>query len=244
MKKVALIPARLDSTRLPKKLLLPLAEKPIIVHTYETVERSKLFDAVYVITNSPEISEVLEQYDCNYKLLEKSFETGTDRIAHALDFLPKKYDIVVNVQGDEPKIDMQPIADILSEFEKDSEKKIDLMSLMHPLEKQAEIKNPNNVKVIVNQQNKALYFSRSPIPYLREKNETADYFKHIGVYAFRYEALHLFSKQPQTPLEMAEKIEAIRFLEMGKKIQMLKVKEAGFQIDTQEDYDKAKSEIN
>lgn len=239
MKKIALIPARLNSSRLPKKLLLPLQEKPIIWHTYNRVFSSKLFDKVYVVTNSKEIKEELEKYDTNVIYIDKEFETGTDRIADAyLTLNDKNVEIVVNVQGDEPFINMEPIGEILKTFELDKDKEIDLMSMMVPLKNKDEISNPNNVKVIVDSNDYALYFSRAAIPFDRD-SLGASYLKHVGVYAFRVSALFDFTKTEIAPLEKVEKIEAIRFLEMGKKIKMIKITETGLQIDTLEDYQDA-----
>lgn len=241
MKKLALIPARLDSSRLPNKLLLPLGEYPVIFQTYKRVKESDLFDKVLVVTNSTEIHTALLDLDADSLFIDKEFNTGTDRIADAVTHhLDTHYDVIINVQGDEPFIDMKNIERIIHTFEQDVNKRIDLISLKHKLHHAQDILNPNNVKVITDLEDNAIYFSRSVIPYQPKPTEA---FKHIGVYAFRHRALIDFSSQEQTPLEKLEKIEAIRFIEMGKQMHMLEVEQLGIQIDTAEDYQKAQELI-
>jgi len=237
MKKLALIPARLNSSRLPNKLLLPLGEYPVIFQTYQRVKESKLFDQVLVVTNSSEIQSVLIELDAEVLFIDKEFNTGTDRIADAVkNAIETHFDIIVNVQGDEPFIDMNNIQRIITTFEQDQEEQLDLISLKHKIKNQEDIQNPNNVKVITDMNNNAIYFSRSVIPYQSIPQEA---YKHIGVYAFRHRALIDFSSQEQTPLEKQEKIEAIRFVEMGKRMRMLEVDQLAIQIDTAQDYQKA-----
>ena len=148
-------------------------------------------------------------------------------------------DIIVNVQGDEPFTDRDSLAGVLEVFEEDREKEIDLASLMVRISDEDEINNPNTVKVIVDNRNFALYFSRSAIPFPRAKGDNTIYYKHKGIYAFRKEALMDFYRLPMLPLEATEKIEAIRYLEYGKKIKMVETTASGIEIDTPEDLKRA-----
>ena len=149
-------------------------------------------------------------------------------------------DIVVNVQGDEPFINKEPLADVLEVFKSDIAREVDLASLMIHIEDEEDIQNPNNVKVVVDQQGFALYFSRSVIPYPREKGVGVRYFKHIGIYAFRKHALLDFYSLPMQSLEASEKLEQLRYLEYGKKIKMVETTHVGIGIDTPEDLEKAR----
>jgi 3-deoxy-manno-octulosonate cytidylyltransferase (CMP-KDO synthetase) len=164
--------------------------------------------------------------------------TGSDRIAEAVANLD--VDIIVNVQGDEPFTDRRSLESVLEVFKDDHQKEIDLASLMTRISDWDEIKNPNTVKVVVNKDNFALYFSRSPIPFPRADDLEITYFKHKGIYAFRKEALMDFRRLPMLHLEAAEKIEAIRYLEYGKKIKMVETEASGIEIDTPEDLKRAK----
>jgi len=149
-------------------------------------------------------------------------------------------DIVINVQGDEPFIDEVSLKKLIDVFENDPNKEIDLASLKVQMTEEEEIQNPNNVKVITDQKDFAMYFSRSPIPFSRDQEIKIKYYKHIGVYAFRKSALIDFYYTPKTPLEIAEKIEGIRYLEVGKRIKMVETQSAVVGIDTPEDLEKAK----
>ena len=169
---------------------------------------------------------------------KKEHDCGSDRIAEAVEFMD--IDIVINVQGDEPFTDAASLAKLIKVFKNDHDKSIDLASLMVHITDEDEINNPNTVKVIVDQSNFALYFSRSPIPYPRDKNAGAKYFKHKGVYAFRKEAILDFYKLPMLPLEATEKLEQLRYLEYGKRIRMVETDIQGIEIDTPEDLERAK----
>ena len=169
----------------------------------------------------------------------KEHESGSDRIAEAVQSVD--CDVVVNVQGDEPFTDRESLKKVISVFETDDEKEIDLASLMVHITDPDEIQNSNTVKVIVDQRNFALYFSRSPIPYQRDTTVQTKYYKHKGVYAFRKEALLDFTKLPMKMLEVSEKIECIRYLEFGKKIKMVETDVQGVEIDTPEDLQRAKN---
>jgi 3-deoxy-manno-octulosonate cytidylyltransferase (CMP-KDO synthetase) len=232
-----MIPARYQASRFPAKLMQDLCGKPVIVRTYEAAVKTGLFDAVYVVTDSPIISDVISEMGGEVIMSKNEHQSGSDRIAEAVEDMD--VDIVINVQGDEPFIDAESLGKIIEVFKKDDKKEIDLASLMTPITDWEEISNPNTVKVIVDNQNCALYFSRSPIPYPRDKEVDATYYKHKGIYAFRKRALMDFQRLPMLPLEAKEKIEAIRFLEYGKKIKMVETHVTGIEIDTPEDLERA-----
>jgi 3-deoxy-manno-octulosonate cytidylyltransferase (CMP-KDO synthetase) len=214
-----------------------LQGKPVIVRTYEAAVKTGLFDEVYVVTDSDIISKVISEIGGKVIMSKQKHESGSDRIAEAV--VDMEVDIVINVQGDEPFIDGESLEKIIAVFRKDEKKEIDLASLMTPITDWEEISNPNTVKVIVDNQNCALYFSRSPIPYPRDQEVEATYYKHKGIYAFRKRALMDFQRLPMLPLEAKEKIEAIRFLEYGKKIKMVETHVTGIEIDTPEDLERA-----
>lgn len=233
-----MIPARYAASRFPAKLIQDLAGKPVIVRTYEAAVKTGLFDAVYVVTDSDIIHEAISKEGGLAIMSQKEHDCGSDRIAEAV--MDMDVDIIVNVQGDEPFTDRESLAGVMDVFKSDVDKEIDLASLMVKITDEEEINNPNTVKVIVDNRNFALYFSRSPIPYPRAKGETTVYYKHKGIYAFRKQALMDFQRLPMLPLEATEKIEAIRYLEYGKKIKMVETTVSGIEIDTPEDLKKAK----
>ena len=169
---------------------------------------------------------------------KKEHECGSDRIAEAVEFMD--IDIVINVQGDEPFTEKESLKKLIEVFKDDHEKSIDLASLMVHITDEEEINNPNTVKVVVDQSSFALYFSRNPIPFPRDKNAGAKYYKHKGIYAFRKEAVLDFYRLPMLPLEASEKIECIRYLEYGKRIKMVETDVQGVEIDTPEDLERAK----
>ncbi|MEM8846949.1 MAG: 3-deoxy-manno-octulosonate cytidylyltransferase [Bacteroidota bacterium] len=233
-----MIPARYQASRFPAKLMHDLAGKPVIVRTYEAALATQLFDEVYVVTDSDIIDEAITKAGGKVIRSKQQHESGSDRIAEAVQDM--QVDVVVNVQGDEPFIDKESLAKVIQVFHEDPTKEIDLASIMTPISEWEEISNPNVVKVIVDNANFALYFSRSPIPYPRDENVDAIYYKHKGIYAFRKRALLDFQKLPMLSLEAKEKIEAIRFLEYGKKIKMVETDVSGIGIDTPEDLEKAR----
>lgn len=237
MKVIAMIPARYGASRFPGKLLKDLAGKPVIVRTYESVVATGLFDETYVVTDSAAIETAVKEHKGKVIRSIKEHDCGSDRIAEAAADLD--VDIVVNVQGDEPFTRMEPLRDLIAVFKNDPDKKIDLASLIHPMTNWEDIENPNNVKVVLDTNNCVLYFSRSPIPYPRDKNVETTYFKHIGIYAFRKSALLDFTNLPMQQNEATEKLEGIRFLEYGKKIKMVATPYPVVGIDTPEDLVKA-----
>lgn len=238
MKIIAMIPARYAASRFPGKLMQNLAGKSVIVRTYEATLQSQLFDDVYVVTDSTIIYDEIVANGGKVIMSVKEHESGSDRIAEAVANVD--CDIVVNVQGDEPFTERESLEKVLHVFKDDDAKEIDLASLMVEIEDLEEINNPNTVKVIVDQNNFALYFSRSPIPYPRDKEVNAHYFKHKGIYAFRKQALLDFTNLPMQFLEASEKIECIRYLEYGKRIKMVETTVQGVEIDTPEDLERAK----
>ncbi|WP_323788833.1 3-deoxy-manno-octulosonate cytidylyltransferase [Psychroserpens sp.] len=238
MKIISMIPARYSASRFPGKLMQNLAGKSVIVRTYEATVATQLFDDVYVVTDSDIIYNEIISNGGKAIMSKKEHQSGSDRIAEAVEDLD--VDIVVNVQGDEPFTERESLEKVLKAFKDDDNKEIDLASLMVEIHDWDEISNPNTVKVIVDQNNFALYFSRSPIPYPRDKNVGTRYFKHKGIYAFRKQALLDFYKLPMQFIEATEKIECIRYLEYGKRIKMVETTVEGVEIDTPEDLERAK----
>jgi len=238
MKIIAVIPARYASTRFPAKLMQDLGGKTVISRTYQAALKTGLFDDVFVVTDSDLIYDEIVSNGGKAIMSVKEHESGSDRIAEAVENLD--VDIVVNVQGDEPFINKEPLSDVLEVFKSDMAHEIDLASLMMHITDPQDIENPNNVKVIVDQKNFALYFSRSVIPYPRDKEAGVRYFRHIGIYAFRKHALLDFYRLPMKSLEASEKLEQLRYLEYGKKIKMVETSHVGIGIDTPEDLEKAR----
>jgi 3-deoxy-manno-octulosonate cytidylyltransferase (CMP-KDO synthetase) len=238
MKIIAVIPARYASTRFSAKLMQDLGGKTVILRTYEAAINTHLFDDVFVVTDSDLIYDEIVSHGGKAIRSIKEHESGSDRIAEAVENLD--VDIVINVQGDEPFIDAEPLAKVIEVFRNDLDKKVDLASLMREITNEDDINNPNNVKVVVDQNGFALYFSRSVIPYPREKNVGVRYMQHIGIYAFRKEALLDFYSLPMKSLEASEKLEQLRYLEFGKKIKMVETSHVGIGIDTLEDLEKAR----
>lgn len=238
MKIVAIIPARYASTRFPAKLMQDLGGKTVISRTYEAAVNTRLFDDVFVVTDSELIFDEIVSNGGKAIRSIKEHESGSDRIAEAVAHLD--VDVVVNVQGDEPFINKEPLEKVLEIFRNDTEKSVDLASLMREITNVDDINNPNNVKVVVDQNNFALYFSRSIIPYPREVNVGVRYMQHIGIYAFRKQALLDFYSLPMKSLEASEKLEQLRYLEYGKRIKMVETSHIGIGIDTPEDLEKAR----
>ena len=234
----ALIPARLNSSRLEKKLIKDLDGIPIIVRTYKNIVSTNLFKEVIVVTDADEIVEILKKHNIKFLKSLKSHNTGTDRIAEFADKFNS--DIIVNVQGDEPFISKDDLIRIINEFKCDSNNLVNVVSLMIKLSNIDEINNPNNVKVVVDNNNDSILFSRSIIPFDRDDLKP-NYYKHIGVYAFRSLYLKKFAKYDQTPLEKAEMIEALRIVEHGEKIRMIEIFKEHVSIDTIDDLKMAES---
>lgn len=242
LKTIAMIPARYAASRFPGKLMQDLEGKSVIRRTYEAANSTGLFDHVYVVTDSAIIYDEITKYGGEAIMSIKEHSCGSDRIAEAVADMD--VDIVVNVQGDEPFTERESLEKVLSVFYEDDADRIDLASLMTPMQDWDDIVNPNSVKVIVDQDNYALYFSRSPIPFPRDKEVNHVYYKHKGIYAFRKQAVLDFYRLPMKTLEASEKIECIRYLEYGKNIKMVETHHEGVEIDTPEDLEKAKKLMN
>jgi 3-deoxy-manno-octulosonate cytidylyltransferase (CMP-KDO synthetase) len=235
MKKIAIIPARYAATRFPAKLMQMLGSKTVILHTYQNTVATNLFDEVMVVTDSEIIFNEIKNNGGKVIMSIRQHESGSDRIAEAVADM--EVDIIVNVQGDEPFVQKGPLQKLLQVFKED--KNVQVASLMQVLDNPDLIENPNNVKVVVDKNNNSLLFSRSPIPYQRDKNIATTYYKHIGVYAYKKQALINFTQWPVTPLEAAEKIECLRYLENGILLKMVLTQYTGIGIDTPEDLIKA-----
>ncbi len=234
MKIGAFIPARYAATRFPAKLMQTLGDKTVIRHTYDNTVATGLFDSVYVVTDSEIIFNEITQHGGNAIMSKRSHESGSDRIAEAVQDLD--IDIVVNVQGDEPFVKREPLEKVIAVF---SDTTVQVASLMQVLTDSALIQDPNYVKVAVDKNNNALFFSRSVIPYPRSTESPVTYYEHIGVYAFQKQALLNFTNWPMSPLEAVEKIECLRYLENGISIKMVVTEYMGVEIDTPADLIKA-----
>jgi len=237
MRAIALIPARLGATRFPSKLLAPLKGKSVILRTYESAVNTGLFDEVIVVTDSDQIQAEIINNGGKAVRSTKPYESGTDRIAEIAAGIDA--DIFVNVQGDEPFVQKEPLAQLLDLFKGADGDKVQVASLVQLLTDPLLIQDPNYVKVALDLNNNAIFFSRSIIPYPRNKEIDIPYYEHIGVYAFRKDALMSFTNWPMTPLEAAEKVECLRFLEHGIPMRMAITNYMGVEIDTPEDITRA-----
>lgn len=234
MKIVAMIPARYAATRFPAKLMQQLGNKSVIRHTYDNTVATGLFNEVVVVTDSDIIFNEITSNGGKAIMSLKNHESGSDRIAEAAANLD--VDIIVNVQGDEPFVQKDPLEKLLATF---IDQNVQVASLMQELKDPTLIEDPNYVKVAVDRNMNSLFFSRSVIPYARDKSIAIPYYEHIGVYAFRKQALLNFTAWPMTPLEAAEKIECLRYLEYGVPLKMVLTQYMGVEIDTPEDLIKA-----
>jgi 3-deoxy-manno-octulosonate cytidylyltransferase (CMP-KDO synthetase) len=228
---IAMIPARYASARFPAKLMQLLGNKTVIRHTYDNTVKTGLFNKVIVVTDSPVIFEEIKSNGGEVMMSIKTHESASDRIAEAVENLDT--DIVVNVQGDEPFVQKSPLEKLLEVFRQDEN--VQVASLMQVIKNKKNIEDPNFVKVAVDLQMNALFFSRSVIPYSRDQSLAIPYYEHIGVYAFRKQALMNFTNWPVTALEAAEKIECLRYLEHGIPLKMVLTEYMGIEIDTPED---------
>ena len=242
MKLIAMIPARYGATRFPAKLMQDLCGKPVIVHTYQRVADTNLFDQVYVVTDDDRIEKAIHEVGGQVIRSQKEHNSGSDRLAEASKDL--EVDIIVNVQGDEPFTDKENLQKVIDIFANDPQKNIAVASLMERITYPDDIANPNNVKVVVNKFNEALYFSRSVIPFPRDTNTKVPYYKHIGIYAYRKDALQQFTQLPPSLLEETEKLEQLRYLENGFKIRLAVTDIPTIGIDTPEDLEKARQRLS
>jgi 3-deoxy-manno-octulosonate cytidylyltransferase (CMP-KDO synthetase) len=234
MKIVALIPARFGATRFPAKLLADLCGKPLIVRTYLSTVATGVFDEVIVVTDHTDISNLIESEGGKVFFSQKEHESGSDRIAEAVSDM--QVDVVVNVQGDEPFQDQGSLKNLVGVF---LDGEVEVASMMSRFDDLDQVTNPNAVKVVVDRKNFAMYFSRSPIPFFRNKKIEGPVFRHIGVYAYRKSALMAFTQMEKSPLENAEMLEQLRLLENGMKIKMIESNHQAVSIDTKEDLEQA-----
>lgn len=237
MRTIAMIPARYAATRFPAKLMQRLGDKTVIRHTYDNTVATGLFDEVVVVTDSDTIYQEITTHGGKAKMSVRPHESGSDRIAEAVADMD--VDIVVNVQGDEPFVRREPLERLLEVFHGEAGKQVEVASLVQVLQEQRFIDDPNYVKVALDKHNNALFFSRSPIPYPRDPSASPVYYEHIGVYAFRKQALLQFTAWPVSPLEAVEKIECLRYLENGIPMRMVVTRYMGIEIDTPEDLERA-----
>jgi len=246
MRKIVIIPARLSSSRLPRKVLLDLGGKSVVQRVYEQVKKAKNIDDVYIATDSIEVRDVCTKFTENIILTSKDHESGTDRIAEAVKQI--ECDVVINVQGDEPFIEPKLIDELALIFEQDND--VNMASAMHKIALVDDLKNPNVVKVILNKNNEAIYFSRSIIPHHRDEWDTLlnhhttipsslHFYRHLGIYAYTKTFLLQYAQMEMTYLERLEKLEQLRVIENGYKIRMVETAYESIGIDTQTDYEKA-----
>lgn len=229
-----MIPARYAATRFPAKLMQKLGDQTVITTTYLATQNTGLFDDVYVVTDSDIIAEEISSHGGKVIMSKGEHESGTDRIAEAAAAL--EFDVILNVQGDTPFVRKEPLERLLQQFD---DQTVQVASLMQVLEDETLIADENYVKVCVDKHMNSLFFSRSPIPFRRNKTAAIDYYEHIGVYAFRKQALMDFTSWPLSPLETVEKIECLRYLENGIPLRMVITDYMGIEIDTPEDLERA-----
>lgn len=235
---IGVIPARYGSTRLPAKALAMIHGKPMIRHVYERCLKAKLLSEVLVATDDKRIFDAVINFGGNAAMTSKSHKSGTDRIGEAVRNI--KCDIVVNIQGDEPMIAPGNIDKAIKPLI--SDKSINVSSLCYKISDYKEINNPNVVKVVLDSNSNALYFSRSVIPFNRD-NIKAEYFKHIGLYVYRKDYLMKLIKMKPSRLELSEKLEQLRILESGEKIKVIETKIDSHSVDTLADLRKIKNII-
>lgn len=237
MIKMAFIPARYAATRFPFKLMQKIGNKTVISHTYENTLATGLFDEVIVVTDHKIIFGEILSRGGKVMMSEKTHESGSDRIAEAIQNI--NVDVIVNVQGDEPFVQKEPIEKLLQVFEGEAGMQVKVASLMRSIDDEKIVTNPNIVKLVTDIYNDALYFSRNVIPFSREKNEVIKYKEHVGVYAYRKEVLQQYTSWPPSHLEQIEKLEQLRYLEHGIKIKMVETDAEFIKIDVPEDLVKA-----
>ena len=234
-----MIPARYAATRFPFKLMQPLGNKTVIRQTYDNTLATNLFDDVFVVTDHEIIFNEINAHGGKAIMSKQSHESGSDRIAEAIEGMD--VDIILNVQGDEPFVKATPLRHLLAAFD---DKAVQVASLMKKFTDTSLVANPNYVKVVVDKNNDSMLFSRSVIPFQRDETISVDYFEHIGVYAFRKEALIQFTKWPMGKIEQVEKLEQLRYLENGIMIRMVETSEVSAKIDVPEDLAAAEAFLN
>jgi len=238
MKIVCVIPARLASSRFPRKILSMLGGKPMLQWIWERAVTSKIFDEIFFAIDDVDTARLIDSFKGRYYVTSTKCLSGTDRLVELQKRKVVRGDIWVNWQGDEPFIHLEMLKELLQTVEK---KIFDVYSLKKRICSKDMIKDPNIVKVVTNKKGKALYFSRTPIPYYRDgySFEKTIYYKHIGIYAFTQQALAKIALLPPTPLELAEELEQLRFLEGGLTLQIHDTEHETMGIDLPEDLVKA-----
>lgn len=234
MKVIALIPARMGATRFPAKLVADLCGKPLIARTYLSTIATGVFDDVMVVTDHEDIAAIIEAEGGKVFISQQEHQSGSDRIAEAVRDM--QVDVVVNVQGDEPFQDRQSLQDLVQVF---SDDQVEVASMMSPIADVAQVENPNVVKVVVDKQDFALYFSRSPLPYRRDLEVVVPVYKHIGIYAYRKKTLLKFTQLDKSLLEKVEMLEQLRLLENGIRIKMIESQHQAVAVDTEQDLEQA-----
>lgn len=237
---VGIIPARYNSTRFPGKPLALIKGKPMIQHVYEQALKSRL-DTLVVATDDVRIADAVMDFGGLYVLTDPNHRSGTDRCREALDLLERQHDAVVNIQGDEPFIDPQQINQVIELIARDD---TCLASLAKRIEDEEELFSPNSVKVVMDKNGNALYFSRNPIPFMRnidtkEWMYKGVFYKHIGIYAYKAETLRQIAGMPPTTLELSESLEQLRWLENGLRIRIGITQSENVSIDIPNDIEKA-----
>jgi 3-deoxy-manno-octulosonate cytidylyltransferase (CMP-KDO synthetase) len=234
METIAMIPARYAATRFPGKLMQLLGNKPVILHTYDATVATGLFDKVIVVTDSDIIYNEISRHGGTAIMSKRNHESGSDRIAEVIEDMD--VEVIINVQGDEPFIKKEPLEKLVMLFKDPS---VQVASIMRKISSSEELHNSSCVKVVVNKNNDALYFSRTPIPYAADTTLEPVYYLHIGVYGFRKDTLSKFTQWPAGQLEKVEKLEQLRYLENGVPIRMSLVEFTSVAIDTPDDLKKA-----
>ena len=237
MKVTAIIPSRFESKRFPGKALADIQGKTMIQHVYEQVQKSTLIDTVYVATDSDAIRSSIEELNGNAIMTSKKCSSGTDRVAEAARTLKlEDDDVVVNIQGDQPFLQPECLNDLVQAFLK--QPGLAMGTLAYGIKDENEINNPNNVKVIFDKDNFAIYFSRARIPFNRDNTQNILYYKHIGIYAYSNSFLQDFTNLPYSTLEHVEKLEQLRVIDGGHKIQVTVTNHDSHSIDDPADLKK------
>jgi len=228
---VAVIPARMASSRFPGKPLAKLHGLPMIEHVFRRVRLCSKLDEVYVATCDQEIRDAAKGFDAQVIMTSAAHERATDRVAEAAENL--EAEIIVMIQGDEPMITPRMIETALAAMQSDSS--ISCVNLVHRIDTEQEFNNPNTIKVVADLSSNALYFSRSPIPGVNFEQTTGNLFKQVCVIPFRRECLRDFARLPATPLEIAESIDMLRLLEHGRRVHLVETRVATRSVDTPAD---------
>ncbi|HRY35813.1 MAG TPA: 3-deoxy-manno-octulosonate cytidylyltransferase [Smithellaceae bacterium] len=236
---VCIIPSRYESSRFPGKPLADLCGKPMIQHVYERVARAKAVPYVAVATDDERILNAVKNFGGNAVMTAKTHRSGTDRISEAVKTLHLSADaIVVNIQGDQPIFEPVQVDEVIEPLLTDQS--IQMSTLIYKIILDAEITHPHAVKVVLDHQNFALYFSRATIPYVRDKNLKADYYKHHGIYAYRRDFLDTFTKLPEGKLEKLEALEQLRALEYGYKIKCVITPHDSVEVDNEQELERVR----